>query len=183
MSLWHSFFTPPTTQRLLTYTCVWNAFARTWRREPGSRSCPQSQIAIKRQRVCVCVWRGWCGGVGGGRGVKMALKEPWAQLAGNISVRVAADDSQFSQPIIWALIYAQRVHSPPLTNQRPECLRLVTMANRSSVSKQSQRQHGGRRRLNIIVAPMGWIDKWRVGCTDRHMDRYIDIQTDGQTDR
>lgn len=32
--------------------------------------------------------------------VKMALKEPGAQLARPISVRVAADDSQFSQPII-----------------------------------------------------------------------------------
>lgn len=89
------------------------------------RLCPQSQIAIKRR---------------GNDCVKMALKEPGAQLARPISVRVAADDSQFSQPIIWALIYAQRGHSPPLTNQRPECLRLVTMANQSSVSIQSQRQ-------------------------------------------
>lgn len=60
--------------------------------------------------------------------VKMALKELGAQLARPISVRVAADDSQFSQPIIWALIYTQRDHSPPLTNQIFDCLRLVTMA-------------------------------------------------------
>lgn len=75
----------------------------------------------------------------------MALKEPGAQLARPISVRVAADDSQFSQPIIWALIYAQRGHSPPLTNQRPECPRSVTMANQSGVPKQSQRQSGGEK--------------------------------------
>lgn len=49
----------------------------------------------------------------------MALKEPGAQQAGPISVKVAADDSQFSQPIIGVLIYAQRGHSHPLTNQRP----------------------------------------------------------------
>lgn len=85
-----------------------------------------------------------------GRGndcVKMALKEPGAQLARPISVRVAADDSQFSQPIIWALIYAQRGHSLPLTNQRPECPRLVTMANQSSVSIQSHRQFGKEHEL------------------------------------
>lgn len=80
-----------------------------------------------------------------GRGndcVKMALKEPGAQLARPISVRVVADDSQFSQPIIGALIYAQRGHSLPLTNQRFECLRLVTMAYQFSVSIQSHRQFG-----------------------------------------
>ena len=75
----------------------------------------------------------------------MALKEPGAQLARPISVRVAADDSQFSQPIIWALIYAQRGHSPPLTNQRPECPRLVTVANQSGAPKQSQQQSGGEK--------------------------------------
>lgn len=48
----------------------------------------------------------------------MALKEPGAQQAGPISVKVAADDSQFSQPIIGVLIYAQRGHSHPLTNRR-----------------------------------------------------------------
>lgn len=37
---------------------------------------------------------------GGNDCVKMALKEQGAQLARPISVRVAADDSQFSQPII-----------------------------------------------------------------------------------
>lgn len=37
---------------------------------------------------------------GGDDCVKMALKERRAQLARPISVRVAADDSQFSQPII-----------------------------------------------------------------------------------
>ena len=66
---------------------------------------------------------------GGNDCVNMALKELGAQLARPISVRVAADDSQFSQPIIWALIYAQWGHSHPLTNQKPECLRLVGMAN------------------------------------------------------
>lgn len=73
-----------------------------------------------------------------GRGndcVKMALKELGAQLARPISVRVATDDSQFSQPIIWALIYAQRGHSLPLTNQGPECPRLVTMASPASFIK------------------------------------------------
>lgn len=65
--------------------------------------CPQSQTAIKRQ---------------GDDCVKMALKEPGAQQAGPISVKVATDDSQFSQPIIGVLIYAQRGHSHPLTNRR-----------------------------------------------------------------
>lgn len=56
---------------------------------------------------------------GRGMTVKMALKEPGAQQDRPISVKVATDDSQFSQPIIGALIYAQRGHSHPLTNERP----------------------------------------------------------------
>ncbi|CAF96452.1 unnamed protein product [Tetraodon nigroviridis] len=49
----------------------------------------------------------------------MALKERGAQQDTPISDKVATDDSQFSQPIIGALIYAQRGYSHPLTNKRP----------------------------------------------------------------
>lgn len=56
---------------------------------------------------------------GRGMTVKMALKEPGAQQDRPISVKVATDDSQFSQPIIGALIYAQRGHSHLWTNERP----------------------------------------------------------------
>lgn len=95
-------------------TKVWNArlhlkasapltHASTYGGSSEPSQCPQSQTAIKRQ---------------GDDCVKMALKEPGAQQAGPISVKVAADDSQFSQPIIGVLIYAQRGHSHPLTNQR-----------------------------------------------------------------
>lgn len=87
----------------------WNASAHqtrtsTYDGSSESSQCPQSQTAIKRQ---------------GDDCVKMALKEPGAQQDRPISVKVAADDSQFSQPIIGALIYAQRGHSHPLTNERP----------------------------------------------------------------
>lgn len=50
--------------------------------------------------------------------VKMALTEQGAPLARPISVKVATDDSQFSQTIIWALIYAQQDHSPAWTNHK-----------------------------------------------------------------
>lgn len=88
-----------TTERL-----VHNERTRHYGGSSEPSQCPQSQTAIKRQ---------------GDDCVKMALKEPGAQQAGPISVKVAADDSQFSQPIIGVLIYAQRGHSHPLTNQRP----------------------------------------------------------------
>lgn len=106
--------------RLLTYMWVWNICINLWWRSMGHVYVLKVRLQLK------------------GRGndcVKMALKELGAQLARPISVRVAADDSQISQPIIWALIYAQRGHSLPLTNQRPECRRLVTMANESSRKK------------------------------------------------
>lgn len=85
-----------------TYTSPTRAPTYDGSTEPSQ--CPQSRTAIKRQ---------------GDDCVKMALKEPGAQQDRPISVKVAADDSQFSQPIIGALIYAQRGHSHPLTNERP----------------------------------------------------------------
>lgn len=120
-----------------TFSCAYGTCVSVSDRRPGPHVCPQCLIEIKS-------WGDEC--------VKMALKEPGAQLARPISVRVTAEDSQFSQPIIWALIYAQRGHSPPLTNQKSECPRLVAIANDFSISTQSQRDSNREKRLNLVGA-------------------------------
>lgn len=120
-----------------TQLCAYETRVPVYDGRPGPHRCPQCLIAIKSQ---------------GNDCVKMALEELGAQLARPISVRVTADDSQFSQPIIWALIYAQRGHSPPLTNQKSECLRLVAIANEFSIPTQSQRNSSRVKRLKLVLA-------------------------------